>query len=248
MKLTNIIKILSIGIITLFMTGCGSSSSSSKGSSTATPPTNPTPPSVNPGYNYEITELPLKGIDNPTLLVNSTYTISAGKQTYAKFIMKEAGNVLLGSSIHSQFSPGISLYDSSHTLISEGVNITTYLDKGEYIVYLDNHGYTAHRYFTLYSKQIDVNYLPLPENTIEHYEAKYSTMWVLRLNSVKVLSMMATKSHSLALFDEDGNVIVPLPARPTSELISESLNVGIYVIYVDSGGRRNSFELETTLE
>ncbi len=246
MKLRNIVKILSIGITTLLLTGCGSSSSSSEGSSSITPPTNPTTP-TNPivDLTYKITELPLKGIDNPTLLVNSTYTVSAGKQTYAKFIMKEDGNVLLGTSIYNQVSsPSMALYDSSHTLLSEGRFINMYLSKGEYIVYLNNDGYKSHRYFTLYSKHIDVNYLPLPINTTRSYEAKYSTMWVLKLNSAKVLSMMASTSHLLSLYDENGNVIAPESSTP----ISESLNAGTYVIYVYSGGRRNSFELETTLE
>ncbi len=44
MKLTNIVKILSIGIIALFIAGCGSSFSSSEGSSSTTPPTNPSNP------------------------------------------------------------------------------------------------------------------------------------------------------------------------------------------------------------
>ncbi len=242
-KLTTI---LLAGMMTLLFTACGGGGSSG----TTPPPTDteqpdPNPPAVNPDPNYEITELPLKGINNPTLLVNSTYIVSAGKQTYAKFIMKADGNVLLGTSIYNQVSsPSMALYDSSHALLNEGKFINTYLTKGEYIVYLNNDGYSAHRYFTLYSKQIDVNYIPLPENTTEQYEAKYSTMWVLKLNSAKVLSMMATTSHLLSLYDEDGNVIAPESSSP----ISESLNAGTYVIYVYSGGRRNVFELETTLE
>jgi len=246
MKLLSLTKVIGIGVISVIMTGCGGSSSSpveKPPAETPTPPETPKPPNISP--EYTITELPLKGIDNPTLLINSTYTIRANKQTYAKFIMKEDGNVLLGSSLGTNYTDthGISLYDASHNLITEGVNIDTYLNKGEYIVFLNNKGYKSKKYFTLYSKQIDVNYLSLPTNTTKYYESAFTTMWMLKLDTSKVLSMMTTHSHPLYLFDDNGNMIAS-----DDSTISESLNAGTYIINVYSAGRRYGFDLETTLE
>ncbi len=54
--------------------------------------------------------------------------------------------------------------------------------------------------------------------------------------------MMTTHSHPLLLWDEECNVIA------SGDIISESLDAGTYVVTVDSAGRRNDFDLETTLE
>ncbi len=88
MKLTNIVKILSIGIIALFITGCGSSSSSSGSTSGVSDGSS----SVSDGSSGTTSEYPLAPSGNYKLLPG--YKYDCDKSEVYEMFVRERGNVM----------------------------------------------------------------------------------------------------------------------------------------------------------
>ncbi len=88
MKLTNIVKILSIGIIALFITGCGSSSSSSGSTSGVSDGSS----SVSDGSSGTTSEYPLAPSGNYKLLPG--YKYDCDKSEVYEMFVRERGNVV----------------------------------------------------------------------------------------------------------------------------------------------------------
>ncbi len=251
-----ITAIVLAGSAALFLSACGGGGSSSDMAiipTTPAPVTQPTEaPVVTPTLpsddiaDYTVTEIPLRGSKNPSLLVNSTYKVSGGKQTYAKFIMNEDGFVMLGGGV------GIGLYDASMNRIETDYypGATShfssakqaYLESGEYIGFLDNSIYALHKYFTIYAKHADLKYLPMPENTRADLPRRFHTLWVLELNDQKILSM--DSSQSLSLYDDETDLLV----TQTRDIIAETLSAGRYVIYFNASSYGGDLSFESSVE
>ena len=135
MRLENIVKVFSIVIIALIMTGCGGGSSGGDASTppTATPPPETTPPVVSSPFD-KAKEI----YDGEKLSGVGKYTGSG--LNYVDFTMAQDGNIIrdvpsnLGVSTLS-----VKIYDMNLNMLVDIMRNGTpeYLDAGDYVMYID---------------------------------------------------------------------------------------------------------------